>query len=152
MFVFNLNSFFISFFQSQFIFPSSFLFFEITSECFPQSSRVTLSRGFPPQAGRRRGEANAVGHGGPGRVRRHHQGLLPRGAGLRACLLHHRQRFLRGSSLLEDEGQFRRTQLSFIYDARTRGDERFPLHIKPPFTDVITLRHLTFATGICPPK
>ena len=46
--------------------------------------------------------ANAVGHCGPGGVRRHHQGLLPRGAGLRRRLLHHRQGVLRRCRQMEE--------------------------------------------------
>ena len=54
-----------------------------------------------PRGGR---EADAVGHRRPGGVRRHHQGLLPRGPGLRGRLLHHRQGLLDGRQEVEEEG------------------------------------------------
>jgi hypothetical protein len=56
------------------------------------------------QSGRRGSAADGVGHGWPGGVRRHHQGLLPRRPGVRARLLHHGQRLLRGGALMEEKG------------------------------------------------
>ena len=49
-------------------------------------------------------EIDAVGHGRTGGVWRHHQGLLPRRAGLRDRLLHHGPVLLRRRQEVEEEG------------------------------------------------
>lgn len=54
---------------------------------------------------RRRCAINAVGHGRPRRIRCHHQGVLPRSAGLRSGLLIHRSQLLRSHSFVESEGE-----------------------------------------------
>ena len=58
-----------------------------------------------PQAGRWGGPPYAVGHGRPGGVRCHHEGLLPRRSSLCAGFFYDRQGFIWGGPLLEDEGK-----------------------------------------------
>lgn len=71
---------------------------------FSQCICVSSSNFLCAQAWRWGSAADGVGHGRPGGVRRHHQGLLPRRPGVRARILHHRQRLLWGGSLVEEKG------------------------------------------------